>query len=78
MTARMLIKRPGQDTPEKAFPQIGLWYEGQSERGTGAIAKYQGWNTFTVGDDTEVDMTIYDYLVEHPPKGVQPPSSENS
>lgn len=71
MSRRMLIQRAGEAKPEMRFPVIGLWYEGHSARGVGAIVKYVGWNVFELGDETEVDMTIYDHLVEHPPRGVQ-------
>ena len=47
-------------------PKVGYWYHGESERGTGAMAQYQGWGEFTLGDGTVVDMTIYPLLVEHP------------
>lgn len=47
-------------------PKVGYWYHGESERGTGAIAQYQGYGEFTMGDGTVVDMTIYPLLVEHP------------
>lgn len=60
------------DAPDAAagplVPVIGRWYHGQSVRGTGAMAKYNGYGEFVMGDGTVVDMTIYDYLVEHPPR----------
>lgn len=58
----------GERAPEPvmAEPKVGYWYHGESERGTGIIAQYQGWNEFTLGDGTPVNMTIYDHLVEQP------------
>jgi len=70
MSKRFMILRKNVGTdaqpgkPELAFPTIGTWYAGATERGTGAVAKYEGWNEFTLGDGTVVDMTKYDHLVE--------------
>lgn len=55
----------GHGTPVLAEPKLGYWYHGESERGTGAVAQYQGYGEFTMGDGTVVDMAIYDHLVEH-------------
>ena len=50
-------------------PIKDCWYHGQSPRGMGAMAYYDGYGSFRLGDETEVDMTIYPYIVEHaPPK----------
>ena len=70
MTKRMLIQRAPvlksaePDAPKLDFPTIGSWYAGVTNRGTGAVAQYQGWNEFTLGDGTVVDMNQYDYLRE--------------
>lgn len=59
----------GPGAPEERFPVVGFWYHGEDARGTGALACYDGYGAFRMGDGTEVDMTKYDYLVEHQPPG---------
>lgn len=55
--------------PRMREPVEGRWYSGESVRGTGAIARYDGYGAFRFGDDAEADMTVYDHLVEHWPPG---------
>lgn len=59
----------GAGDPVERSPVVGLWYHGEDARGTGALACYDGYGAFRMGDGTEVDMAKYDYLVEHQPPG---------
>lgn len=63
-----LIKRAGEESPARRFPIHHRWYSGMSDRGRGAVVQYQGWDTFALGDGSEVDMAGYAYLEEHEPR----------
>ncbi len=62
-----IVAEEPDEPPQLRAPVMGLWYHGVNERGTGAIAQYDGYGAFCLGDGTEVDMGIYSYLVEHHP-----------
>lgn len=63
-TEFMIQESTPKAEPALREPVIGVWYTGISVRGIGAIAQYQGWGEFTLGDGTIADMTIYDRLIE--------------
>ena len=51
--------------PEDRDPVMGRWYHGVTREGVGALAQYMGWGEFLSGDGSVIDMTRYDFLVEH-------------